>query len=104
MAVVPERASFAALTPAELGDLADGLIRALRFVADQQVYHWNMTIDFSVTDDSDQWVTLRLVPRIALVPAFGVSDFNWVQVTQDDAFCTVVPEELAAQARPYFSA
>jgi len=103
MGVVPERTSFPALAEAELNDLADGLLRALRFFTDQQVYHWNMTITFSVADDPDQWIILHLVPRINLVPAFGVSDFNWVQVTHDDAFCTVVPEELAGRARPYFT-
>jgi UDPglucose--hexose-1-phosphate uridylyltransferase len=102
MAVVPERAAFQELTRVELGDLADGLIRALRFFADRQLYHWNMAIDFSVTGDPDQWIILRLVPRIVLMPSFGVSDFNWVQVTEGDAFCTVVPEEFAAQARVYF--
>jgi UDPglucose--hexose-1-phosphate uridylyltransferase len=100
--VFSERNSLFALTGGDWGFFFEGLSRIFRYLKEAGIVSFNLAICGALRDDSLLAVQGSVIPRFA-VPPLGASDINYFEKLHDEIICPVVPENLCAELRPYFS-
>ncbi|MDI3317215.1 MAG: hypothetical protein QJR14_06330 [Bacillota bacterium] len=80
-------------------ELAEGLVRALRFLAGRGLSSFNLAFFPSAGERDVFWLHLRLSPRLYLAPRPGASDISSLQHLYQESTMIWTPEELAAGLR-----
>ncbi|HLH70868.1 MAG TPA: hypothetical protein VKY90_18085 [Candidatus Dormibacteraeota bacterium] len=102
-ALVPGVASPVELSEEQVGDLAEGIARALAVYADLGAQSFNLAI-YGAPPGTDGYVmSVRLVCRSNLQPLYR-SDVAYFERLHWQAMVDTTPEELAERARPRFQA
>lgn len=101
-ATFPHRYTILDLTPEDLGDFADGLLRILRYMTDTRLYAFNIGFYPGQSPDDRLWVRCRISFRAMINPALNSPDVSAIRHLYDEPFTTIYPEELAAALKPYF--
>ncbi len=100
--VFSERNSLFALTGGDWEFFFEGLSGIFRYLKEAGLISFNLAIYGALRDDRLLTVQGSVIPRFA-VPPLGASDINYFEKLHDEVICPVVPENLCAELRPYFS-
>ncbi len=85
-----------------LPPLIEGLGRCFRYFEDAGIHSFNAALFLGPAGQSHFAAHLRLVPRTFLNLRDLAPDVNFLKVLLDEPISVVRPEDLAAQARPFF--
>lgn len=102
LGVVPGRSSILDLTQDDYLDLARGIALVQRYWSDLNLASFNLVLNSAQPGDDWFSVHVRLVVRFSPRPSFGMSDYHWLNLLQQEGVAILPPELVATQARPYF--
>lgn len=103
-AIFPGRFTILELTTQDLRGFADGLVRILHYMADTNIYSFNLGFYPGQSADDRTWVHARVSFRGTINPALNTPDVSVIRQLYDEPFTTIYPEDMAQQIRPYFQA
>lgn len=95
----PEIHTFGALTAEGLDEFCRGLGQALRFLASQGIYSFNLAWFSGVAGSQEMCLHARLSPRLYLTPSLWGSDTTALQHLYQEHFMVQTPEAAAAALR-----
>jgi galactose-1-phosphate uridylyltransferase len=103
-AIVSGASDLGSLSPADLDDVANGLVRILRYYYDMGVRSFNIAIYSGPFREASDYfdLNLRIVSRYGYKPRF-VSDVWALQYLLDEQEVCQAPEETCAELRKYFA-
>ena len=89
--------SFGSLSPKDLSDLAQGVVRIFRFISSMGLASMNLSLFSPLRDEGSFHPMVSISPRACVGP-YQMSDISF-QMLIDEFFALFVPEELAKQFR-----
>ncbi len=102
MAVVDGVRSTLELTDADLLDIAQGLIRAMRAYDRMGIYTFNMNFFTGSRADSHARFHLLFSPRTFFNQALGTPDVGAIRNLYNESLCMAFPEEITRMLAPEF--
>jgi UDPglucose--hexose-1-phosphate uridylyltransferase len=99
LVVFPERRTLLDLPEAGLAEFCDGLMQALRHLASQGVYSFNLAWYSGASDRDDFWLHARLSPRVYMTPRIWGTDTSALQHLYHEHFMVQSPESAAQALR-----
>jgi len=104
LGVFPELAALTELGDVEINDLAQGLVRLLRFYSDRGYSSFNFSLSAGLLHERAPWsrVRLRLITRQNAAVAYRSDDY-FLQKLLGDELVLEQPEDLASAARSYLA-
>lgn len=102
-AIFPERFSILDLTPSDIHDFAQGMTAVMSYMADSNLYSFNLAFFPGQSAEDHTWVHARLSFRGMINPALSSPDVSAIRQLYDEPFTTMYPEELADQIKPYMA-
>jgi UDPglucose--hexose-1-phosphate uridylyltransferase len=85
-----------------LMDLTQGLEKLFRAYEDAGIYSFNASLSFGPSGQGHFSSCFRIVPRTFLNMRDFATDLNFFQAILSEPICTVLPENLCEELRPYF--
>jgi UDPglucose--hexose-1-phosphate uridylyltransferase len=103
VAVVDGAPSTLDLTDSDLGDIADGLTRAMKAYDKMGIYSFNM--NFFSGSETDDYSRFHLVfsPRTFFNQALGTPDIGALRNLFNETLCMAYPEEINTMVKEAFS-
>jgi galactose-1-phosphate uridylyltransferase len=77
--------------------LADGIVKVLRFLGTLNIHSFNMALYFNCADGAFH-PHVRLCPRVS-IPPLDTSEINYMRMLHNETMTTMKPEEVAAKLR-----
>jgi UDPglucose--hexose-1-phosphate uridylyltransferase len=103
-AVAPSRETLLDLTEHDLHSLSRGISQVLRWYESIGYNSFNLALYSGMLNDSSGWrVHLAMITRTAMLPYYR-SDAMYLERLHWEAAIDRLPEEIAADLRPYFAA
>jgi galactose-1-phosphate uridylyltransferase len=100
-AVMHGNSDFTRCCSGEPGELAEGLVKLLKFYGERRISGANMSL-YSQSPGVEHFRThARLVPRLR-IPPLNISDVNYFKLMHDEAISLLTPEELCGELKPCF--
>jgi galactose-1-phosphate uridylyltransferase len=81
----------------EIGELAAGIIKTLRFLGELNIHSFNMALYFNPADGAFH-PHVRICPRVS-IPPLDTSEINYMRMLHNETMTTMKPEEVAAKLR-----
>ncbi|MBE3585053.1 MAG: hypothetical protein IMW94_02585 [Thermoanaerobacter sp.] len=101
-AILPHKTTYAELDYQDLYDLAEGLLKVIRYYDEINIASFNAALYAARKEDQGFWITARIVGRYTIYPLVG-SDYSHLQVLHDEPWTLHVPEDMARELKKYFS-
>ena len=101
-AVFQDRESILTLSPGDLKDLAEGLVKVFRYMDEQNYYSFNMFIYSGIVGEKSFWTQARIIQRGPL-PPLDISDAGNATLLGDTRIAIKSPEFVCEGLRPYFN-
>ncbi len=100
-AILPHKTNIADIENQDLQDLAEGLLKVIRYYDNINIASFNAALYTARQEDQGFWITARIVGRYTIYPLVG-SDFSHLQVLHDEPWTLHLPEEMALELKKYF--
>lgn len=95
----PGQRTLTDLPEAALEEFCGGLVQALRALAAQGVYSFNLALYPATPDRQDVWLHARLSPRVYMTPRLWGTDTSALQHLYNEHFMVQTPETAASALR-----
>ncbi len=95
----PGQRTITDLPEAALEEFCGGLVQALRVLAAQGVYSFNLAFYPATPDRTDVWLHARLSPRVYMTPRFWGTDTSALHHLYNEHFMVRTPESAASALR-----
>ena len=102
LAVFEDVCSTRELTEADLLDIADGLVRAMRAYDKMGIYNFNMNLFPGAREDNFTRLHLVFSPRTFFNQALGTPDIGALRNLYNESLCMSFPEDINQTLKPYF--
>lgn len=102
MAVFDGGGSLTELSPQDLRDLAEGMIRVLRFIHDQGQYSFNFSLVSGLPGEDSLWTIAHILPRTT-TPPMGMSDCSYLDTLLAYPSTAIAPEQVCQELKGRFA-
>lgn len=99
--VFVERPTIHDVTLKDWTGFSEGLIRIFKYLIDNKIVSFNLSLFSGNREDVRSWVYARLCPRTAM-PPWSTSDINYFEKLHDEVICVISPEDLCKELKPFF--
>ena len=99
--ILPDKRTIFDVTDDDLGDLAAGLCKVIRYYDQSNFPSFNAALYFANTENEGFTVHARIMGRFTIFPLVG-SDFCHMQILHDDPWTVMLPEVVTEELKPAF--
>ena len=102
LAIFQHGDSFLNISEQEFRDFSTGLRMVFRYMNNQNLYSFNLSIDSGIARNNFFWTQARIVPRMTFLES-QISDQSYYEVLQEVRLCFEYPEDTCRELKKYFN-